>query len=341
MRAVLRSGLIMATMVFCAFVVGCGGSSTDGTSASNVIELIVAPDSLNLADIGVTASFTATALSRLGPVSGASATWTSSNLTVADVQGTGLTARVTARGPGVATITATSGGVSGRGLVVVQAPIVTAVTVSPSSVPMTGIGATANVTAVATGPNGIVNNPTITWSSANPNVATVSGSGISATITTRGYGSTTISAMVGQVAGTAAITVNPPPPLVVSLVATPSTVIGTRTVDQGYGVLTCTLGWTATASGGQGGRWGLTRWRMTFSTGEFVGADSGSTNPANPTGDTIQTGRSYTFNGVWVATWADNTGPVYRPFIVLLSISYIDQAAQVTRTTDPVQMSCG
>src|SRR5581483_11276276 len=100
-----------------------------------------------LSDIGATASLSATALGKLGPVSGATITWTSSNTSVADVQGSGTTARVTARGPGIAIITASSGSVSGRTVVVVQANVVTAIALNPTSVTLTSVGATANITA--------------------------------------------------------------------------------------------------------------------------------------------------------------------------------------------------
>ena len=340
MRAVLRSGLIMATMVFCAFVVGCGGSSTDGTSASNVIELIVAPDSLNLAEYrchGIVHSDGAEQAracigglrdmdveqSHGGGRSGhgldrpRDRTWARSRY---DHRNVGRRIRTWPR-RGASTHRDCGDGV----------------TFERSH---DRNRATRNVTAVATGPNGIVNNPTITWSSANPErgdclwqrhlghdhdarlrLYNDFRNGRSGRRHCRNHSESA---------------------------ATSRRIARGDAVDRDWHADGRSRLWSAhlharldsTASGGQGGRWGLTRWRMTFSTGEFVGADSGSTNPANPTGDTIQTGRSYTFNGVWVATWADNTGPVYRPFIVLLSISYIDQAAQVTRTTDPVQMSC-
>src|SRR6185437_1360481 len=135
------------------------------------------------------------------PLSGRVVTWSSSNTSVATVTGNGL---VTGGAAGSATITATSEGKTGTAAITVTLVPVASVTVSPAS-PTVTAGQTVQLTATPKDANG---NPltgrTITWSSSNTSVATVSSSGLVSGVVA---GSATITATSEGQSGTAAITV--------------------------------------------------------------------------------------------------------------------------------------
>jgi uncharacterized protein YjdB len=134
-------------------------------------------------------------------------TWTSSNTSVATISGSGL---VTAIIAGSATITATSGTVTGTAALTVTAPApvpVATVTVTPAA-PSVQVGATVQLSAVPRDANGnVLTGRTITWSSSNNSVATVSSSGLVGALVA---GTVTITATCGGAAGTASVTVNQP-----------------------------------------------------------------------------------------------------------------------------------
>jgi alpha-tubulin suppressor-like RCC1 family protein/uncharacterized protein YjdB len=76
------------------------------------------------------------------------------------------------------------------------------------AIALKGLGATKIVTVTAKGKRGeTIDNPNITWQTSNASVATVAGSGASATITSVGAGSATITAKAGTVEGKTEVTV--------------------------------------------------------------------------------------------------------------------------------------
>ncbi|MFB6240283.1 MAG: Ig-like domain-containing protein, partial [Gemmatimonadota bacterium] len=100
----------------------CGGEDSmgpgPGPGPAPVASVEVTPSSETLTAIGAQASFDATARDSAGNVvSGASISWSSSDQSVATVDGTGT---VTAQGNGEATITASAGGESGTATVTVD-----------------------------------------------------------------------------------------------------------------------------------------------------------------------------------------------------------------------------
>src|SRR6266702_2485642 len=157
-----------------------------------VASVTVSPASATVA-AGQSVQLTATPKDANGtPLSGRTVTWSSSNTTVASVNAGGF---VTSSAAGSATITAASEGKSGTAAITVTSVPVASVTVSPApaSVPA---GQTLQLTATPKDVNG---NPltgrTISWSSSNTSVATVSSSGLvsgvvagSATITATSEG---------------------------------------------------------------------------------------------------------------------------------------------------------
>jgi len=134
-------------------------------------------------------------------LSGRTVAWSSDDPTIADVAPQGLepgalaegsVAVVTGRMPGVTTIRVTSEGREATiAVTVVNAPVAL-VTISPLRANIT-VGGTTTFTAMPTDDAG---NPltgrSITWSSADPSVAVVSGTGTTVTVTGKGPGTTTL-----------------------------------------------------------------------------------------------------------------------------------------------------
>jgi uncharacterized protein YjdB len=185
-------------------------ASSEGKSASSsitvtnvpVVTVTVSPASGNLY-VGQTLQLTATPKDSAGnPLTGRAVTWSSSNSAVAGVSAaSGL---ATGTGAGSATITATSGGKSGTSAITVANVTIASVTVGPASGSLY-VGQTLQLTAT---PKDSAGNPltgqTVTWSSDNTAVATVSTSGL---VTARTAGAATITAATGGKSGTSAITV--------------------------------------------------------------------------------------------------------------------------------------
>ena len=113
--------------------------------------------------------------SRGASVSGRTIVWTTNNAVVAAISQTG---RVTALVPGTAVITAVIDGVAGFANVTVRLVPAAKVTVTPAAVSV-GAGKTTTLSARVTDAAGnILTGRTITWSSADTRVATVTQSGV-------------------------------------------------------------------------------------------------------------------------------------------------------------------
>src|SRR3989454_1017458 len=174
--------------------------------ASPVASVSVAPPSATV-PVGQTVQLTATPKDANGTLlAGRTVTWSSSNTSVANVDGSGL---VSAAAAGSATITATSEGQSGTSAITVSSVAVASVGVSPASASVQQ-GATVQLTATPKDANGTpLPGRTISWVSSNTGVATVNGSGLVAGGTA---GPATITATSGGKNGTAAITLTAGPP---------------------------------------------------------------------------------------------------------------------------------
>src|SRR5204862_856123 len=151
---------------------------------------------------GQTVQLTATPRDSGGKVlSGRTVTWASSNTSVATVSASGL---VTGKVAGTATITATSEGQSGTSAITVVHVPVASVSVSPATASV----ATGGAIQLTATPKDASGNPltgrTVTWTSSNTAVATVSGSGLVSGVVA---GSATITATSEGQSGTSAITV--------------------------------------------------------------------------------------------------------------------------------------
>ncbi|WP_284352167.1 beta strand repeat-containing protein [Roseisolibacter agri] len=200
------------------------GTAGGGTGVIAVASVAVSPSTLSVV-AGGTGQLSATARDASGnALTGRTITWSTSNPAVATVSTAGV---VTAVAAGSATISATSEGQTGSAAVTVTAappptpaPVVS-VAVSPSTLALQ-TGATGQLSATPRDASGnALTGRTITWSTSNASVATVSSAGV---VTAVGPGSATITATSEGRTGSAAVTVTAPPPAPVASVAvSPST----------------------------------------------------------------------------------------------------------------------
>src|SRR5436190_445427 len=193
-------------------------TATSDTATVTVIQVPVASVTVSPASpslrVGTTVALTATTLDSAGnTLTGRTITWSSSNGAVATVTSGGLVTGVAA---GTATMTATSEGKSGTSAITVTFVPVATVTVTPASANL-AVGQTVQLTATTRDANG---NPlsgrTITWSSSNTAVATVTTSGSvkgvtagSATITATSEGQSGASAISVRIVPVATVAVSP------------------------------------------------------------------------------------------------------------------------------------
>lgn len=198
---------------------GCGGGDSGPTSPAPstptpptppptpptpvATSIAVTPASHTLAAIGATVQLSATVRDQNNsPMSGQTVNWNSSNTAVATVSGSGL---VTAVSNGTAQITARSGNASGTANITVAEPVPTRITVTPSSHTLEAIGATVQLSAtVRDQRNNVMSGQTVTWSSGDEAVATVSATGL---VTAVANGMTEITARSGSLSASADITV--------------------------------------------------------------------------------------------------------------------------------------
>ncbi|HWX79790.1 MAG TPA: Ig-like domain-containing protein [Steroidobacteraceae bacterium] len=192
---------------------GGSGSTTVNCQAPVLQSVVVAPPNPTLA-AGATAQLTATANYSYGsPVNvTGSATWNTSNASVATVLGGLVTCVAGANNAATITASLSSGG-SGSTTVNCQAPVLKSISVSPTSSGEIGEipnGGTQQMTATGTYSSGPPRNITslVTWTSSSTYVATVSATGVLSCRRRYTYsdGNTTISATSGTTTGSSNIT---------------------------------------------------------------------------------------------------------------------------------------
>src|SRR5207253_629323 len=176
----LVSGVPPGTATITAASEGKSGTSTITVTPVPVASVEVTPATASV-QAGQTVQLTATPRDAGGtPLSGRTVTWSSSNTAVATVSNSGVVSGVT---PGSATITATSEGKSGTSAITVTPVPVASVDVTPPSASVQA-GQTVQLTATPKDANGApLSGRTVTWSSSNTAVATVSNSGLVSGVT--------------------------------------------------------------------------------------------------------------------------------------------------------------
>jgi uncharacterized protein YjdB/alpha-tubulin suppressor-like RCC1 family protein len=208
------TGRTPGTTIITAFSEGRTGSAVVTVAEVPVASVQVTPASTPLA-VGQSLQLQAVTRDATGTIlAGRPVTWGSSDTTRVTVSASGL---VTGMAPGTATITANSEGQSGAAVVTVTMVPVASVQVTPAS-PALAVGQTVQLAvAVLDSAGRALGGRTVTWSSGDAAVATVSGAGL---VTAVAPGTVTITATSEGKAGVATVTVNAVP--VATIVVSPA-----------------------------------------------------------------------------------------------------------------------
>ena len=177
-------------------------STPTASTAAVPSRIQITPTSATLNAIGQTLQLNASVLdANNSPIPGAVVSWTSANTAVAKVNDQGL---VTAVANGNAQITAQSGSLTARVNVTVK-QLASRVLITPSSVTLNEVGQTIQLSAnVADARNNTIPDATVSCSSADTTVATVSTQGL---VTAVAKGMTQVTARSGSMTGRVTITV--------------------------------------------------------------------------------------------------------------------------------------
>jgi len=228
--------------------------------ASQLTSITVTPANPSIAS-GATQQFTATGYYNNGTNTNLtnSVIWSSTVTNVATINSAGL---ATAVSVGTTTITATSGTISGSAVLSTTPPSLVSVAVTPINTTIAP-AATEQFTATGTYTDGSTQNLTssASWSSTNVAFATISPTGLATGVA---FGSTTISATMSGIVGTAKLTVGNPPTLVSIAVTATSLSVPLDTSDL----------LTATATYSDGSTQNLTGSAVTWSVGGIAGGNS-------------------------------------------------------------------
>lgn len=196
---------------------GVSGSTSVNVSAAALVGVTVSPTSSNV-PIGESEQLTATGKFSDGTTQDItqSVTWNSSAPGIVTASSTGV---AIALASGSATISATSGSVTGSASVTVGPAALVGITVSPnpSTLP---VGEFEQLTAMGNFSDGTTANLTqsVSWGSSTPAIASASSGGF---VSAKAVGGATITASSGSVAGSATVTVTTA--VVVSLNVSPAT----------------------------------------------------------------------------------------------------------------------
>lgn len=187
-------------MIALAILGGCGEDPV-------ATEISIAPASVTLTAFGETARFTANVVDQYGDPFDARVTWSSGEPEVFTVDSDGM---VTAVANGSGTVSAVVGSIGAAAQVTVDAPVATAISISPDSVTLTEIGQTARFTARVTDQHGEDYSATVSWSSGATAIFTVDSDGV---VTAVADGSGMVTAMAEDLSASAPVTVdtNRPP----------------------------------------------------------------------------------------------------------------------------------
>lgn len=200
-----RTGIIVRAAICTGalLVIACGGGGSEPTDPGGltpVASVSVTPSSAVIAP-QQTQQLSASVKDAQGnSLSGRSVSWSTSASDKATVSGSGLVTGVAA---GTATITATSEGKSGSAQVTIVAPVASVEVAAPSTtlVPQQAVQLTATPRDAG---GAALTGRSVTWSSSQQQVATVSASGL---VTALATGTTTITATSEGIDGTLALTV--------------------------------------------------------------------------------------------------------------------------------------
>jgi uncharacterized protein YjdB len=197
------SGVIAAlspgSAVITATVEGKSGVAAITVSPAPVASVGVSPSSATLV-VGQTVELEAQPRDAWGrPLGGRSVTWSSDRSEVAVVTSSGIVAAVSA---GTATITASSEGRSGTATIVVEAPTVHRVEITPATATLDQGGSFRLTATVYDSRGNAIPGAPVAWASSDTRIATVDNTG---RVFGVAEGSVVITATSGDRAGTAAV----------------------------------------------------------------------------------------------------------------------------------------
>jgi uncharacterized protein YjdB len=199
----LATGVAQGTVTITASSGSISGSATLTVTAPVLTLISIGPASPSIA-AGTTQQFVATGTYSDGSTQNlsSSATWSSSQTSVATIAAGGLATGVAV---GTSAITATSGSITGSTTLTVNQPVLVALAVTPAD-PSFALGTALQLAATGTYSDGSTLDLTATaiWSSATPSVATVSSLGTASSVA---LGSTGVTATSGSISGSANVTV--------------------------------------------------------------------------------------------------------------------------------------
>lgn len=227
----MKRVLLGVSIAAASLYVGCETSRlTDGGEPGDAVATVTVVPAADTLAVNETVQLGATPRNEAGTPLSIQVEWTSNNSQVASVSSSGL---VTAQQAGAATITATSGGKSAQAsILVVTAPppppaAVASVTVTPATASVDS-GKTVQLTATLRDANGAtLTGRAVTWTSLNPGIATVSGTGL---VTGVAPGTAQVYAASEGKSDTTTITVVRPPVATVTLTPASATVETGKTV---------------------------------------------------------------------------------------------------------------
>ena len=198
------TGIGSGTAVITATSEGQTGTATITVSVPTPVltTITVAPSAPSVV-VGSTVALTATPRDQFGNVmSGVTITWSSGTTAVATVSSGGV---VTGVAPGNATITASSGSVTGTAMVTVQQVPVDRIVVTPNNAQIKA-GQTVQLTATLyDSQNRVLTGRTVTWSSSDPSKLTVDSNGLARGIK---KGTVTVTASSGGKSGSVSVRVD-------------------------------------------------------------------------------------------------------------------------------------
>jgi len=220
----LATGIGAGSASITASFGGKSGSATLTVKSATLMSIAISPMAPSIVT-GRTQAFTATGMYSDGStldLTGLS-TWSSSATAVATISNAaGTQGLATSVGAGSTTITATFGGTSGSTTLTVMAPVLVSITVSPGA-PSITLGSAQQFSATGHYSDGMTQSLTtvVTWSSSVTSVATISNSpGMQGRAVGGGIGTTTITASLASLTGSATLTVKAP--TLVSISVSPS-----------------------------------------------------------------------------------------------------------------------
>ena len=201
-----REGLVTAAGNGAATITAAAGAAS-GTAAVTVAQVagsvvvtpvaatVVEADTLRLAALAVDANG--------HEVTGTALAWASADTLVAVVDASGL---VTGVGEGAVVVEAsTASGLAGQAAIDVVPPVASAVSVTPDSVVLVALGASARLSAEVLDQVGrVMEGAAVAWTSGDTTVAVVDSAGV---VTAVSEGTAAVTATAGAASGTAAVTV--------------------------------------------------------------------------------------------------------------------------------------